>query len=141
MEPLNCTVHVTSNSCDVWVGTQIIARAQSVAAKAAGLSEEKVTIHQRLLGGGFGRRLEVDMIAAAVRIGNKVDGPVKIVWTREEDVVRGTAVVEPPKPRLTAVVAFLGRLRARDWYQFGQLPEVLGSCCEEELVMGTIWSS
>ena len=37
--------------------------------------------------------------------------------------------------------AFLGRLRARDWYQFGQLPEVLGSCCEEELVMGTIWSS
>jgi isoquinoline 1-oxidoreductase subunit beta len=86
MEPLNCTVHVTPNSCDVWVGTQIIARAQSVAAKAAGLSEDKVTIHQHLLGGGFGRRLEVDMIAAAVRIGSKVDGPVKIVWTREEDI-------------------------------------------------------
>jgi isoquinoline 1-oxidoreductase subunit beta len=86
MEPLNCTVHVTSISCDVWVGTQIIARAQSVAAKAAGLSEDKVTIHQHLLGGGFGRRLEVDMIAAAVRIGSKVDGPVKIVWTREEDI-------------------------------------------------------
>jgi isoquinoline 1-oxidoreductase beta subunit len=86
MEPLNCTVHVTSNSCDVWVGTQIIARAHSVAAKAAGLSEDKVTIHQHLIGGGFGRRLEVDMIAAAVRIGSKVDGPVKIVWTREEDI-------------------------------------------------------
>jgi isoquinoline 1-oxidoreductase beta subunit len=86
MEPLNCTVHVTPNSCDVWVGTQIIARAQSVAAKTAGLSEDKVTIHQHLLGGGFGRRLEVDMIAAAVRIGSKVDGPVKIVWTREEDI-------------------------------------------------------
>jgi isoquinoline 1-oxidoreductase beta subunit len=86
MEPLNCTVHVTPNSCDVWVGTQIIARAQSVAAKAAGLSEDKVTIHQHLLGGGFGRRLEVDMIDAAVRIGSKVDGPVKIVWTREEDI-------------------------------------------------------
>ncbi|WP_316205121.1 MULTISPECIES: xanthine dehydrogenase family protein molybdopterin-binding subunit [unclassified Bradyrhizobium] len=86
MEPLNCTVHVTPNSCDVWVGTQIIARAQSVAAKAAGLSEDKVTIHQHLLGGGFGRRLEVDMIDAAVRIGRKVDGPVKIVWTREEDI-------------------------------------------------------
>jgi isoquinoline 1-oxidoreductase beta subunit len=86
MEPLNCTVHVTPNSCDVWVGTQIIARAQSVAANAAGLSEDKVTIHQHLLGGGFGRRLEVDMIAAAVRIGSKVDGPVKIVWTREEDI-------------------------------------------------------
>jgi isoquinoline 1-oxidoreductase beta subunit len=86
MEPLNCSVHVTSNSCDVWVGTQVIARAQSVAAKAAGLSEDKVTIHQHLLGGGFGRRLEVDMIDAAVRIGSKVDGPVKIVWTREEDI-------------------------------------------------------
>ncbi|MGV7214648.1 molybdopterin cofactor-binding domain-containing protein [Bradyrhizobium sp. UFLA05-112] len=86
MEPLNCTVHVTPNSCDVWVGTQIIARAQSVAAKAAGLSEDKVAIHQHLLGGGFGRRLEVDMIAAAVRIGSKVDGPVKIIWTREEDI-------------------------------------------------------
>jgi isoquinoline 1-oxidoreductase subunit beta len=86
MEPLNCTVHVTSNSCDIWVGTQIIARAQSVAAKAAGLPEDKVTIHQHLLGGGFGRRLEVDMIAAAVRIGSKVDGPVKIIWTREEDI-------------------------------------------------------
>ena len=51
MEPLNCTVHVTPNSCDVWVGTQIIARARSVAAKAAGLAEDKVTIHQHLLGG------------------------------------------------------------------------------------------
>jgi len=86
MEPLNCTVHVTSSSCDVLVGTQIIARAQSVAAKAAGLPEDKVTIHQHLLGGGFGRRLEVDMIDAAVRIGSKVNGPVKIVWTREEDI-------------------------------------------------------
>jgi isoquinoline 1-oxidoreductase beta subunit len=86
MEPLNCTVHVTTNSCDVWVGTQVIARAQSVAAKVTGLSEDKVTIHQHLIGGGFGRRLEVDMIAAAVRIASKVDGPVKIVWTREEDI-------------------------------------------------------
>src|SRR5262249_33907833 len=86
MEPRNCTVHATPNSCDAWVGTQIIARAQSVAAKAAGLSEDRVTVHQHLLGGGFGRRLEVDMIDVAVRIGSKVDGPVKIVWTREEDI-------------------------------------------------------
>ena len=51
-------------------------------------------------------------------------------------------VREPNEAGLAFKVAsFLGRLRARDWYQFGQLPEVLGSCCEEELVMGTIWSS
>ena len=86
MEPLNCTVHVTTNSCDVWVGTQIIARAQSVAAKAAGLSEDKVRVYQHLIGGGFGRRLEADMIATAVRIGRNVAGPVKVVWTREEDI-------------------------------------------------------
>jgi isoquinoline 1-oxidoreductase beta subunit len=86
MEPLNCTVHITPDSCDVWTGTQIITRAQSVAAEAAGLPADKVTIHQHLIGGGFGRRLEVDMVATAVRIGRKVDGPVKIVWTREEDM-------------------------------------------------------
>jgi isoquinoline 1-oxidoreductase beta subunit len=86
MEPLNCTVHVTDEKCDVWVGTQIIARARSLAAEAAGLAEDKVTIHQHLIGGGFGRRLEVDMIATAVRIGRHAGGPVKIIWTREEDI-------------------------------------------------------
>jgi isoquinoline 1-oxidoreductase beta subunit len=86
MEPLNCTVHVTSDRCEVWVGSQVIARAQSDAAKAAGLPLEKVTTHNHLLGGGFGRRLEADMVATAVRIGKNVDGPVKVVWTREEDI-------------------------------------------------------
>jgi isoquinoline 1-oxidoreductase beta subunit len=86
MEPLNCTVHVTPDSCQVWVGSQVIARAQSEAAKAAGLPLDKVTAHNHLLGGGFGRRLEADMVAAAVRIGKNVDGPLKVVWTREEDI-------------------------------------------------------
>ena len=56
------------------------------AAKAAGLPVEKVTVHNHLLGGGFGRRLEPDMVVAAVRIAKQVDGPVKVVWTREEDI-------------------------------------------------------
>ncbi len=86
MEPLNCLVHVKADSCEVWTGTQVIARAQSVAAQAAGLPVEKVTVHQHLMGGGFGRRLEVDMVATAVRIGKQVNGPVKVVWTREEDM-------------------------------------------------------
>ena len=86
MEPLNCTVHVTPDRCEVWVGSQVIARAQSDAAKAAGLPLEKVTAHNHLLGGGFGRRLEAAMVATAVRIGKNVDGPVKVVWTREEDI-------------------------------------------------------
>jgi isoquinoline 1-oxidoreductase beta subunit len=86
MEPLNCTVHVTADACEIWVGTQILARAQSEAAIAAGVAADKVTIHQHLIGGGFGRRLEIDMIVTAVRIAAQVEGPVKVVWTREEDI-------------------------------------------------------
>jgi isoquinoline 1-oxidoreductase subunit beta len=86
MEPLNCTVHVTPESCEVWTGTQVLTRVQQYAAQAAGLPLEKTTAHNHLLGGGFGRRLEADMVAAAVRIGKQVDGPVKVVWTREEDI-------------------------------------------------------
>ena len=86
MEPINCTVHVRNDRCDVWVGTQVVSRAQAVAAEVAGLPLEKVQVHNHLLGGGFGRRLEVDFIAQAVEIGKHVDGPVKVVWTREEDI-------------------------------------------------------
>ena len=86
MEPLNCTVQVTPDSCEVWTGTQVLTRVQQAAAEAAGLPLEKVRAYNHLLGGGFGRRLEADMVAAAVRIGKQVDGPVKVVWTREEDI-------------------------------------------------------
>ncbi len=61
-------------------------RVQSEAAKAAGLPVEKVIVNNHLLGGGFGRKLEPDMVVAAVRIAKQVDGPVKVVWTREEDI-------------------------------------------------------
>jgi isoquinoline 1-oxidoreductase subunit beta len=86
MEPLSATVHCKQDSCEIWTGTQILARAQSEAAKAAGLPVEKVTVNNHLLGGGFGRKLEPDMVVAAVRIAKQVDGPVKVVWTREEDI-------------------------------------------------------
>ncbi|HUA88170.1 MAG TPA: molybdopterin cofactor-binding domain-containing protein [Steroidobacteraceae bacterium] len=86
MEPMNCTVHVTGTSCEVWLGCQVLARAQSTAAKITGLPLEKVTVHNQLLGGGFGRRLEVDYVDKAVRIAQHVNAPVKVVWTREEDV-------------------------------------------------------
>ena len=86
MEPLNCTVHVKPDSCEIWTGTQVISRVQSEAAKAVGLPVERVTVNNHLIGGGFGRRLEPDMVVAAVRIGKQVDGPLKVVWTREEDI-------------------------------------------------------
>ena len=86
MEPMNCTVHVRKDGCDVWVGTQVLSRAQATAAQVTGLPLEKVQVHNHLLGGGFGRRLDVDGITLAVRIAQQVDGPVKVVWTREEDI-------------------------------------------------------
>jgi isoquinoline 1-oxidoreductase beta subunit len=86
MEPMNCTVHVRKDSCDVWVGTQVQTRAQAAAAQVTGLPPEKVQVHNHLLGGGFGRRLEVDFIFQAVQIAKQVDGPVKVIWTREEDI-------------------------------------------------------
>src|SRR6266567_7293091 len=86
MEPMNCTVHVRKDGCEVWVGSQVVARAQAVAAKTAGLPLDKVVVHNHLIGGGFGRRLEVDGVTRAVQIAKQVDGPVKVVWTREEDI-------------------------------------------------------
>jgi isoquinoline 1-oxidoreductase beta subunit len=86
MEPINCTVHVRKDGCDVWVGTQVQARAQAAAAQATGLPVGKVRVHNHLLGGGFGRRLEVDFIFQAAQIAKQVEGPVKVVWTREEDI-------------------------------------------------------
>ena len=86
MEPMNCTVHVRKDSCEVWVGSQVIARAQATAAKTTGLPLEKVVVHNHLIGGGFGRRLEIDGVTRAVQIAMHVDGPVKVIWTREEDI-------------------------------------------------------
>ena len=86
MEPMNCTVHARKDGCEVWVGSQVMGRVQAAAAKITGLPPDKVVAHNHLLGGGFGRRLEVDGVVRAVQIAQQVDGPVKVVWTREEDI-------------------------------------------------------
>ena len=86
MEPMNCTVHVQKDTCEVWTGSQVLSRARAVAAEVTGFPVEKVVVHNHYLGGGFGRRLEVDYVAQAVRIAKQVVAPVKVVWTREEDV-------------------------------------------------------
>jgi isoquinoline 1-oxidoreductase subunit beta len=86
MEPQNCTVRLTPGTCEIWTGSQVIARVQQAAAEAAGLPIDKVTVHNHYIGGGFGRRLETDMITSAVRIAKEIDVPVKVIWTREEDI-------------------------------------------------------
>jgi isoquinoline 1-oxidoreductase beta subunit len=86
MEPINCTVHVTPGACEIWVGTQVPANAQLAASKALGIDRDKVQIHNYLIGGGFGRRLEFDYVVQAVLIAKQASGPLKIVWSREEDI-------------------------------------------------------
>jgi isoquinoline 1-oxidoreductase beta subunit len=86
MEPLNFTVHVKNGGCEMWGGSQVQASAQAAAAKVLGVPQEKVVFHNYMLGGGFGRRLDVDMVEKAVRVAQKVEGPVKVMWTREEDM-------------------------------------------------------
>lgn len=86
IEPINCTVSVKSDSCELWIGSQVPGRARKAAAAATGLPIEKVKVNSYLIGGGFGRKLEVDFIAQAVAIGKAAGVPVKIVWGREEDI-------------------------------------------------------
>ena len=86
MEVMNCTVHATADRCEIWVGTQVPVSAQVGAATALGLKPEQVIINNHLIGGGFGRRLEPDGVIRAARIAAHVKGPVKVVWSREEDI-------------------------------------------------------
>ncbi|BEP36770.1 xanthine dehydrogenase family protein molybdopterin-binding subunit [Variovorax sp. V59] len=86
MEPLNTTVHVRPDQCEIWVGTQVPTRCVSAAAKIAGIAEDKVVLHNQYLGGGFGRRLETDSVEQAVAFAKQVPYPLKVVWTREEDI-------------------------------------------------------
>jgi isoquinoline 1-oxidoreductase beta subunit len=87
MEPMNCTVLCKPDSCEIWIGTQVITRVQQTVAKFLNLPVDKVTVHNHMLGGGFGRRLEPDMALASVRIAHEMQGvPVKVIWMREEDM-------------------------------------------------------
>lgn len=86
MEPGNCVVHVRGDGCDVWTGTQVPGMARTIAAAAAGVPVSNVEIHNYMLGGAFGRRLETDMIERAIQIGKSVPSPVKVIWSREEDM-------------------------------------------------------
>jgi isoquinoline 1-oxidoreductase subunit beta len=87
MEPMNCTVQIKDGKVELWVPTQVPEFARMVAAKVAGVPTDAVSIHVTLLGGGFGRRLESDFVAQAVRVAMDCGGrPVQLVWPREEDM-------------------------------------------------------
>jgi isoquinoline 1-oxidoreductase beta subunit len=86
LEPMNCTVELRPDGCDIYCGTQVPSFAQGAAARITGLPLDKVRVHNHYLGGGFGRRLEVDYVAQAVQLAKLAKGPIKVVWSREEDI-------------------------------------------------------
>jgi len=85
LEPMTCVAEVRADAVELWVGTQVPVRAQTAAAEVAGRPAEQVIVNNQLIGGAFGRRLEVDFISQAVAIAAQVDYPIKLTWTREED--------------------------------------------------------
>jgi isoquinoline 1-oxidoreductase subunit beta len=88
MEPMNCTAQVAGGGVEIWVPTQVPQMARAIAAQVAGVPLDKVTVNLTLLGGGFGRRLEVDYAAQAVRVAMDCGGaPVQLAWSREEDTM------------------------------------------------------
>ena len=103
MEPLNAVVHVRSDACEIWVGTQVPTRVVDAAVKITGLPADKVTLNNQYLGGGFGRRAEVDSVEQAIALAKQVPYPLKLIWSREHDIQHD--IPRPPYyDRIAAVV-------------------------------------
>jgi isoquinoline 1-oxidoreductase beta subunit len=113
MEPLNATVHVTGDKCEIWVGTQVPTRCVAAAVKVTGLAENQIVVNNHYIGGGFGRRLEADSVEQAVAFAKQVSYPLKVIWTREQDIRH-----DIPRPmyydRISAVLGSDGR---PVWYE------------------------
>ncbi len=91
MEPMNATAVYTSDRCEVWTGTQNGEAAFAAVLEASGLPAEKCDVHKIMLGGGFGRRGRTDYVTQAVNIAKQMPGtPIKLIWSREEDMLHGT---------------------------------------------------
>jgi isoquinoline 1-oxidoreductase beta subunit len=91
MEPLNCTVHIHDGQCEIWTGTQFQGPDTGAAAEITGLSEDNIILHTKFLGGGFGRRAnpQSDFVIEAVQVAKASGKPVKVLWTREDDMTGG----------------------------------------------------
>jgi isoquinoline 1-oxidoreductase beta subunit len=115
MEPMNCTALYTGDSLEVWAPTQANSVARDIAAKLAGLGNDQVTLHSTLIGGGFGRRADMDFVEQAVSCAMQVPGrPIKLFWSREQDI-RHDSFRPAAACRLTGVVDNDGNIQALDY--------------------------
>ncbi len=86
MEPMNCTADVKADGCDIWASTQMQTPSRDTAAHITGLPKDKVRVHTQFVGGGFGRRARTDFVSEAVEISKAAGAPVKVTWSREDDM-------------------------------------------------------
>ncbi|NIM95989.1 MAG: molybdopterin-dependent oxidoreductase [Anaerolineales bacterium] len=123
-EPMNCVADVRADSCEIWAPTQVPMEAKQRAASITGLPNDAVVVHIPLVGGGFGRRLQVDYVGEAVEISSAVGAPVKLFWTREDDIHHDyfhpysynrarTNLNNPSRPNIFSVS--IGILRTGAW--------------------------
>lgn len=89
LEPMNCTAWFHDSVCEIWAPTQRPLSAQKAAQKVCGYSIDKIIVHTSFIGGGFGRRLSQDYVTEAVEIAQQLKYPIKIIWSREEDMQHG----------------------------------------------------
>ena len=117
MEPMNCTVDARRDGCDIWVGTQAPTLTQAMVAGLTGLPKDAIKVHNFLLGGGFGRRLDVDGTLIAVKLARQVKGPVKVVWSREgifSTTCTGLTTTTESRPgSMPTAGLWLGRIASR----------------------------
>jgi isoquinoline 1-oxidoreductase beta subunit len=122
MEPLNATVRCSAYNAEIWIGTQVPQFVRDVVARVAGVNQEAVALHQQLLGGGFGRRLEADIAAQATAIAKALPGtPVQLIWSREDDT-RHDFYRPATASRLRAALTPDGHLAALTAHSAGQAP-------------------
>jgi isoquinoline 1-oxidoreductase beta subunit len=108
MEPMNCAADVRADSCEVWASTQMQTSARDTAVKITGLKPESVQLHTEFMGGGFGRRGQVDFISEAVEVSKAAGVPVKVTWSREDDL-------QHDMYRPASACRFSGALDADGW--------------------------
>ncbi len=138
MEPMNCTAHVRKDSCDVWVPTQGQTRTHNTAVQLTGLPADQVRVHTTFLGGGFGRRSEQDFVTDAIETAKAMDAPVKVVWTREDDIQHD--YYRPATyNRLTAALNDQGMPTA--WRHRIAGPSIFARDSKEREDNGTDWSA
>ena len=128
MEPMNCTVRLSENHCEIWAPTQIPSVCASMAAEATGLSRHDVTVHTTLMGGGFGRRLSVDYVVEATLIAQASGLPIKLIFSREDDTQN-----DYYRPAAHAVLkAGLDKNdRIQGWYHKSVNPNILNYAAQE----------